>query len=551
MKICILGGSGKFGTFFTKLFSDKNHEVFSIGRNNINKINGLVKKSDIIIISVPNEASKYYFDKLSKIVNKNQLVIDISSVMGSNLSNIKRLSCQTVFLHPLFSPSIKDQKNLKYILAPVSISNRKILKEFLGVLEENGAVIKESTVLKHEKVMAYIQALSHFNSILLSKVLADSDISVKEIDDFSTTFFRLNFDTASRIFAQKSEIYADIQFNNSFFVEVVKSYEESLCEIKNIVNKKDYFAYEKVFNNITNKLSPILKNSFEESQSLVKNFQNNNKNVGYLGPEGSYSEMAAEYLMSEYNLVPTETITDIINKVNSGELDYGILPIENSIQGSIIETVDGLYKNKLFIQQELDVPIRHCVAGLTSKIAPEKIEMVMSHPQALGQCSDYIIKNFPNAKKFATNSTAQAFKKIVDEDLSNAMAIGTKAAALKYKLKIFEEDIQDAENNETKFVLVKKTFNINSKGHISSFVIVPKKDRPGLLFDILSFFKENNINLNKIESRPLKSGLGKYIFHIDIQGNFKNKSVEKAINGIKKESEVVFLGSYNQEKYHE
>ncbi len=398
-------------------------------------------------------------------------------------------------------------------------------------------------------MMAYVQALSHFNSILLTKVLANSDLDAKEIEEFSTTFFRLSFDASSRIFAQKSEIYADIQFNNSYFLNVIEDYEESLKEVKEIILCKDYLGYQKVFDEIVKKLSPLLKESFKESQSLVKNLSDSRKMVGYLGPEGSYSEMAAEFLMSYEKLVPTETIADIISKVNNGELDFGVLPIENSIQGSIIETVDGLYKNKLFIQQELVVPIKHCVASLVSKIVPEKIEIVMSHPQALGQCSEYINKHFPNAKRMIINSTAQAFKKIIDESLSNAVAIGNKTAALKYNLKIFDEDIQDVENNETKFVLVKKTFNINSKGQVSSFVIVPKKDRSGLPFDILGYFKENNINLNKIESRPLKSGLGKYIFHIDIQGNFKDKNVERAISGIKKESEVIFLGSYDKINY--
>jgi len=234
--------------------------------------------------------------------------------------------------------------------------------------------------------------------------------------------------------------------------------------------------------------------------------------------------------------------------VNEGELDFGIVPIENSIQGSVVETVDGLYQNKLFIEHELVVPINHCAAALTSKILPNAVEIILSHPQALGQCSDYIRANFPNAKQIPTQSTSQAFKRIADEGLEKAVAIGTVSAANKYSLKILAENIQNNENNETKFVLISKNFDVNSRGQISSFVIVPKKDRAGLLFDILRNFKENNLNLCKIESRPSKNKLGTYVFNIDINGNFKDKAVIKAIAGIKKESDVVFLGSYNQEK---
>ncbi|MFA6226939.1 MAG: prephenate dehydratase [Candidatus Paceibacterota bacterium] len=269
------------------------------------------------------------------------------------------------------------------------------------------------------------------------------------------------------------------------------------------------------------------------------------KKTGYLGPEGSNSEVAATSLVQSGKIIPIDTITNIIKKVKDGDLDSGVVPIENSIQGSVVETVDGLYKNKLFIQQELIIPIRHCVASLTSKIIPDKIEMVISHPQALGQCSEYIDKYFPNAKRITTTSTAEAFKKIAEEGLLNAVAIGTKVAADKYKLKILAENIQDEENNETKFVLIKKIPSRDLKGKISSLIIIPKKDRSGLLFDILKNFKDNNINLNKIESRPSRLKLGNYIFHIDIEGNFKDKNVEKAIAGIKKEGEVVFLGSYS------
>ncbi len=146
MKICIIGGSGNFGQFFTKIFSENKHEVFSIGRGNIKKIKNYVEQSDAVVISVPNEAIKTYTDILGKIVNQKQLVVDISSVMSSNLTAIKKLKCQSVFLHPLFAPNIGNRKALKYILAPVNLKNRKLLKEFLNVLENNGSIIKETSV---------------------------------------------------------------------------------------------------------------------------------------------------------------------------------------------------------------------------------------------------------------------------------------------------------------------------------------------------------------------------------------------------------------------
>ena len=547
MKICIIGGSGNFGQFFTKLFKAQKHKVFSLGRDNVKKFDTLIEKSEIIIMAVPADAAKTYYEKLSKVVKKSQLLIDISSVMSVNKKYLLSLKCQTVFLHPLFAPNVENLKLVKYILAPVNSKNSKSLKEIINCLEDTGSLIIESTVNRHEKVMAHIQALSHFNNILFAKVMANSGIKMGEIETFSTTFFRLQFDALSRIFAQGSEIYAGIQFNNNAFAEVIKSYEQNFKELTAIIKKKDYVAYEDIFKQVISKFSPLLKDSFSESQSLIKNLPVNSKKVGYLGPAGSYSEVAAEYLKPGSNFSALETITDVIKAVNQGELDFGVIPIENSIQGSVVEAVDGLYQNKLFIEQELVVPIKHCVAALTSEIKSENVEMIMSKDQALAQCSDYIRANLPNAKQIATTSTSQAFKKIAEEGLVKAVAIGTVNAADKYKLKVLARNIQNKENNETKFVLISKNFNVNSTGQISSFVIIPKKDRPGLLFEILKNFKENNLNLSKIESRPSKLKLGTYVFCIDINGNFKDKTVEKAIFRIKKESDVIFLGSYNQE----
>jgi len=546
MKICIIGGRGNFGQFFTKIFKAQKHKVFSVGRSNINKLKNIVKKSDVIILSVPTDGAILYYEKLLDLVKKNQLVIDISSGMSENKKYLAKLKCQTIFLHPLFPPSILNLKETKYVLAPIKSKNSRLQKEFISTLEKSGSKIIETSVNKHEKIMAYVQALAHFNNILLAKVIADSGITVSEIDDFSTTFFRLQFDALSRIFAQGSEIYANIQFNNSAFLNILKSYEQNFQELVTVVQKKDYLAYENIFKKIILKLSPLLKDSFAESQSLVKNLPTDSRIVGYLGPQGSYSEMAAEYLKPSSNFSLLETISDIIKQVNIGELDFGVVPIENSIQGSVVETVDGLYQNKLFIEQELVIPINHCVAALSSEIVSSKVEIVLSHPQALGQCSDYIRVNFPEAKLVATDSTSQAFKKIADESLVKAVAIGPVLAADKYKLKIIAKNIQNNRNNETKFVLITKTVNVNSDGQISSFVIVPKKDRPGLLADILKNFSDNNLNLCKIESRPSKVKLGTYIFNIDINGNFKDKKVEQAIKKIKKESDVIFLGSYDR-----
>lgn len=281
----------------------------------------------------------------------------------------------------------------------------------------------------------------------------------------------------------------------------------------------------------------------------MTNFPPHHKKLGFLGPVGSYSEMAALYLGQDMNLVEYEPIAEVIRAISENMVEVAVLPIENSIQGSIAEAVDGLYQNKLYINKALVIPINHCAVMLDPNIDPDLVGIVYSHPQALGQCARYISRTFINAKLVATPSTAQAVKKIAEEKLTKAVAIGNESAALKYGLKIFAKAIQDEQNNETKFVLVSKEVNSDMVGEVTSFVIVPRDDKPGLLFDILKFFKDNEINLNKIESRPSRRKLGTYIFHIDIEGDYSDSKVKKAVEGIKENSEVIFLGSYNILKY--
>jgi prephenate dehydratase len=550
MKICIIGGRGKFGQFLTNIFLAQKHSVQILGRSNLNDFSKYVKNNQVIILSVPLEASAEYYNKLAKIVNSKQLIVDISSVMSVNLALIKKIKAETVFIHPLFAPNINNLSATKYILAPVNTAKKtKILDKFLHIIEESGGTIHRTSVAEHERIMSYMQALFHFSSILLAKSLADSNIEPRDIDNFATTFFRLEFDAISRIFSQKAGIYADIQFNNSSFKETLNNFRKILVSLEEIVANKDYEAYDKVFSGVIQKLSPLIKNSFEESQSFVKILPTNNKKLGYLGPMGSYSELAAEYLGKDMVLAEIDSIGGVIRAVNENCIDVATLPIENSIQGSIAETVDGLYQNKLFIKQAVVIPINHCAVTLIEISDPKSIDLVLSHPQALGQCARYIANTFPNAKVVPTLSTAHAFKKIAEEKLLNTVAIGNQNAAHKYNLNIFAKSVEDESNNETKFVLVSKTFELNSKGSVTSLVIVPKRDRPGLLFNILKYFKDNDINLNKIESRPSKQKLGTYVFHVDILGNYVDSNVKKAIAGIEVESEVIFLGSYNISKY--
>ena len=238
------------------------------------------------------------------------------------------------------------------------------------------------------------------------------------------------------------------------------------------------------------------------------------KKIALLGPKGTYSHAAVHKYDSVLEPVFFPTITAVIESVRKGEYQKAVLPFENSIQGTVVEMIDGLYEHKLQIADEVVLDIAHCIAGI-EEIDTKNIDAIYSHPQALGQCKNYIQNRFPQAKVIPTASTAAAFEKIKSENVKTALAIGSEFGAEGAGLTILDTNIQDLKDNQTVFVVIDPEIEKSPLKH-SWFVLHPREDRVGLLYDILGLFKERNINLNNIVSRPAKEGLGVYLFYVSI-----------------------------------
>lgn len=266
------------------------------------------------------------------------------------------------------------------------------------------------------------------------------------------------------------------------------------------------------------------------------------KRIGYLGPAGSYAEMAASSINGE--LIPFNSIMEVMEAVNLKNVDMGVVPIENSIEGPVGVTLDLLaHDYNLKIRGEIILPISHNLL-LNDGSSIEEIETVYSHAQALSQCRKFI-ENM-NAQPVATPSTSGAAE--IVKGKKNTAAIGTKRAADLYDLKIAAKDIQDYKNNLTRFVVIGKEDQEPTGHDKTSIVFSLVEDRPGGLYDALSAFAKCNVNLTKIESRPSKKKLGNYIFFIDFHGHKADKEVKNILNNIKnKTSYVKILGSYPTE----
>ncbi len=277
-------------------------------------------------------------------------------------------------------------------------------------------------------------------------------------------------------------------------------------------------------------------------------------NMGVLGPKGSYSEKAAKQWITEQkskNKVSLEyydDIPDTISAIVDRTVDIGVVPIENSIEGSVGITLDMLLENDLNIIGEIVVPIEHC---LLSKGSLSNIRVILSHPQALAQCRQFIKTNFENTDIRTTGSTSHAAK--LANEFEEMAAIASRESAQMYGLDILIPNIQDRKENHTRFIVIEahdgvieKTAAASKKNDFKTSIIVYlKKDRPGALYELIGEFAKRDINLTRIESRPSKRELGDYIFYIDFAGHINDANIKDALDNITSNVGMLkMLGSY-------
>lgn len=273
--------------------------------------------------------------------------------------------------------------------------------------------------------------------------------------------------------------------------------------------------------------------------------------IGYLGPEGTFSEEAgklyAGQLKAKGEMIAFSTFHDAINAVNQGKINEAIVPIENSIEGTIGLVSDMLATEvELKIKAELVMPIYHYLIGAKNSHLKDVTD-VISKPEIIEQCQEFLRKNLPKAKLHLAYSSSEAVKQVAlfpGGEGRVFAAIGTAASAKMYELKFLAAKI-NAKDNMTRFVVLAKDDGRATGRDKTSIVFATRKDRPGSLHDILGVFALRNINLTKIESRPSKKALGDYYFFADMEGHRSDKVMAEALKEVKqKASFLKILGSY-------
>jgi prephenate dehydratase len=267
------------------------------------------------------------------------------------------------------------------------------------------------------------------------------------------------------------------------------------------------------------------------------------KRVGYLGPQGSFNEQAAITYDGSAEIVPIASHSAVIAAVQEGKVDEGIAAIENSLDGSITETIDALLRNpNIYIRAEIVLPIEHNLIAAPG-VKVENVQVVMSHPSALAQCRAFLESHLPNARLEAALSTAAAVMAAVQT--TDTAGIGTRRAAELAGGRILFEGIQDVSQNKTRFVAMAKEDAPAGGDDKTSIAFTVAHDRPGTLMGVLRELSERRINLTRIESRPSREDLGIYIFLIDFQGHRTEPAVKEALAAVEAQSHYFrLLGSY-------
>jgi len=334
---------------------------------------------------------------------------------------------------------------------------------------------------------------------------------------------------------------------------------EVVINVGNLKDRLDMKVFQphrekEIITRLTNKSELFSKTSIEaiwkEIMSASKVIQGQKNKVGFLGPEGTFTHQAAlDYFpKAGSEFLPFSSSLEIFESLEKNLITYGVIPIENSLQGTVRETLDLLIEKDISIYGEIELRIIQNLISLKSSDISQ-IKKIFSHPQALAQTRIWVKANTPNVELVSVNSTAEAIRRVKESDNNSYAAIGTKFSSTLYDMKILSSNIEDNPLNFTRFLILSKKENDEREGKIKTSIIFVTKHTPGALYSVLEIYATANINLLKIESRPRRRGRWEYIFLMDFEGNKDDPLIKNILD--KMSDNVIWyklLGSYPMAK---
>lgn len=550
--IGIIGGRGRFGGWFKNLFEGQGMKVIVSGRNTKMTHIELAKQADIVIVCVPIPATARMIQEVRDHVRDGALLCDFTSVKEMPMKEMMktRSKCGITGIHPLFGPLVPNLSK-QIIVFCSGRDNRwtKFLKDFF---EKNGATVVSTNCKNHDEQMAIIQALTHFVNITFARAIQKQDLKIQNV--YTTPVFRLQSILAGRVLGGSGDLYSDIEMENVYFKKILKSYENEVARFSSYVNKKDKRSFMRDFKKTSDFMKnfiPVAQVKAIEIMSLmdrqpveikrnpgVIKFEKVSGKTAFLGPEGTFSHEATQNIFSDkFSLLPAQTISRVFDEVINEKAIFGVVPVENSSEGIIQETLDNLVKFPLRIVGSYKLPIHLCLLARTKNL--KDIKIIKSHPQPIAQSRNWISRNFPGAKIETEQSSARAILETKD---SRTAFIASRQAAKKYGLEILAENIEDKKTNVTQFYVIAKKDSPGISKKLKAgrtVVILDVYDRPGVLRDILNEFAERNINLTKLHSRSSEAEGWDYYFFIELEGLPRDKKIKETLKAIKQFCSVV------------
>lgn len=533
--IVIIGAKGRMGRWFSTFFEKKGFQVLALGKETDNIFQKNVSQGDIVLISVPISQTQKVLETVIPFMRPDALICDITSVKELPLETMKNASCGTLGMHPLFGPSVIATKGLQIVFCHQK--NNQWVSFLEELFTQEGIEIIKMFAKEHDRQMAFIQALTHSINILLAQTLNDEN---KQLDNrLQTPIFKLQTLTMQRVLQQDPKLMSDIQLYNKHFIKILtklnKNTEQLLLHNTNKDKESLISSFERVHESDPNKVAfslhqsnkvlNILKEADISITPRINPKSTKLQNIAFLGPLGTNTHNAALKLFPNHtDLKACKNIEDVFELVRDGKVEGGVIPAENSLHGTVRETFDLLADMLLISIGSIDMPIHHALLSLEEDF--KNIRSIVSHPQALAQCKTFIKANLPHAELITAKSTTSA----LSEPNKNQAYIASKEAGELYHVPVLRESIEDAKNNVTRFyVIAKSDFNLPQLHQNNTLLFLTIINRVGILRDILDVFANNNISLNKLESRPSSEKVWDYCFYIEVDQSEKSKTLQKAL----------------------
>lgn len=564
--IGIIGGNGRMGRLFADFFKDRGLTVLvsDIGTKLSNR--DLAARCDITIVAVPIDKTEAVIKNIAKHVPQNSALMDFTSVKEMPIKAMLKADAEVTGLHPMFGNSnpIPGQTVI-FCETPKSGKWTKWFRDFLAA---NNVKIQNLTPRKHDEIMNIAQGLIHFADIAFADALRRTKMSPKELFKFTGKASELKVLLAARLIDQDPELYGNIQIRNPQALKSLTHFKKSVDELIKIVKRKDLKAFTKYFNDCGKYFGAYSKEAYNDSSFLIdqliglhshslpepKTAKPSLKHIALLGPRNTFSDIAAtQYLKhadSKLEKYFTKDIDEVFDLVADGKVKEGIVPVENKLNGSIRETLDGLFFKNVHITRELNIPIHHSLITLDTAKKSD-IRKIISHPQALNQCKKFLQKNFPKAEYVANPSTGAAIETLLKSKDKTVAVIAPEIAADRPGLRIFAKRIEDSNDNTTTFIVIsqgpsKERDTAHGKERKKTSIAFHfDADSPGSLFTVFKDFAETKVNMSKIESRPTRSSFGDYIFFLDFDGSTSDLKIKKLLKSVeKKVAKLKILGSY-------